>query len=282
MRTWLAACLVHRGWCWVLSKSTAGAELRQARGEKSVHLCSWSSCCAFRVSPCITACNSPVTMMPTWTTRCLPERRLPVAFQALPVGKIRMEHQRREGSHRPFGRVLTRNTKLDAHRCPRLPKAAGPTSRNRPYGSHSRPKVPVGSRSVSSGGVHMLTADDAMERAYGGVPLTQGARAAAWPPGPTQVSGVAGSSPWLTGLPPAVVRLRASSFRCFRVGRGWPTPVHGSRVRVQHDLAGLCSELSMGRSSGTSWRTACLPFVLSKGMWTVSTLSPLQWVPLVR
>ena len=46
---------------------------------------------------------------------------------------------------------------------------------------------------------------------------------------------VAGSSPWLVGPPPAVVGLCGSSFRFCRVGRVWPTLVHGSPIRKQHD-----------------------------------------------
>ena len=38
---------------------------------------------------------------------------------------------------------------------------------------------------------------------------------------------VAGSGSWLVGAPPAVAWFRGSSFRFCRVGRGWPTPVHG-------------------------------------------------------
>ena len=49
--------------------------------------------------------------------------------------------------------------------------------------------------------------------------------------------GVAGSSPWLVGLPPAELGLCVSSFRFCRVGLGWPTPIHGPGEWGQHDPA---------------------------------------------
>ena len=54
---------------------------------------------------------------------------------------------------------------------------------------------------------------------------------------PIQVCGVAGSSPWLVSIPPAVTGFVRASFRFCRVGRGWPTPIHGSGLRVRHDFA---------------------------------------------
>ena len=51
---------------------------------------------------------------------------------------------------------------------------------------------------------------------------------------------VAGSGPWLVGPPPAVSWCYAVPRSGFcRVGRGWPTPVHGSGLPVQHDVAGF-------------------------------------------
>ena len=40
-----------------------------------------------------------------------------------------------------------------------------------------------------------------------------------------------GLGSWLVGPPPAVQLLRGSSFRFCRVGRGWPTSIHGSELR---------------------------------------------------
>jgi hypothetical protein len=57
-------------------------------------------------------------------------------------------------------------------------------------------------------------------------PGCRGAYAGVW---------VAGSGTWLVGPPPAVVGLCGSSFRFCRVGRVWPTLVHGSPIRKQHD-----------------------------------------------
>lgn len=53
---------------------------------------------------------------------------------------------------------------------------------------------------------------------------------------------VAGSSPWLGGLPCAELGLCGSLFRFYRVGRGWPTPIHAPGEWEQHDF----SDLPMG------------------------------------
>jgi hypothetical protein len=59
------------------------------------------------------------------------------------------------------------------------------------------------------------------------------------------------------GPPPAVVGLGGSSFRFCLLGRGWPTPVHGSGLRVRHDLEDLGAERSLEVLLGSSCCTVC-------------------------
>jgi hypothetical protein len=77
------------------------------------------------------------------------------------------------------------------------------------------------------------------------------------------------------------VGLCGSSFRFCLVGRGWPTPVHGSGFRVQHDETGFGADASwratLGRKGSCAW-----PLVLPKGAWTVSTLTSALWTCLWR
>jgi hypothetical protein len=95
----------------------------------------------------------------------------------------------------------------------------------------------------------------------------------AWPARwPIQVCVVAGSSPWLVGLPPAVVELCGSSFRFCRVGRGWPTPVHGPGDRRRHDVRNFPSRQFFDATAATH-ASPIAAVVLSKKVLTVSTLT---------
>ena len=110
--------------------------------------------------------------------------------------------------------------------------------------------------------------------ACGGVPLTLRARAVAWLPlEPIQVCGVAGSSPWLVGLPPAVARVARFLVPVVRVGRGWPTPIHGSGKRGRHDFGDLAKGCALGGGLRRARESRAPSFVLPKRVWTVSTLT---------
>ena len=103
--------------------------------------------------------------------------------------------------------------------------------------------------------------------ACGGVPLTLGARASAWPPrSPIQMCAVAGSSPWLVGPPPAVaafLRFLVVSGQHLFMGRG-----------SGNDMTSVIS--IKGALGGGLWRTResrAPRFILPKRVWTVPTLT---------
>lgn len=94
--------------------------------------------------------------------------------------------------------------------------------------------------------------------ACGGAPLTAGSRAVGLAAAePIQVCGVAGSRPWLVGLPPAVVRVCGSSFRlCWWVGRWWRASIHAAGEWDNMTFTHLLSCAAAGRSEGPVERVA--------------------------
>jgi hypothetical protein len=66
--------------------------------------------------------------------------------------------------------------------------------------------------------------------------------------------------------------LCGSSFRFCLVGLRWPTRIHGSGLRVRHDEIALGANCP-GKLLPAVRETVEWPFVLPKGVWTVSTLT---------
>jgi hypothetical protein len=63
-----------------------------------------------------------------------------------------------------------------------------------------------------------------------------------------------------------------SSFRLFRCGRGWTTPIHVWGKRRRHDFGDLAKERPWEAVLGRARESRAPRFVLPKRVWTVSTL----------
>ena len=112
-----------------------------------------------------------------------------------------------------------------------------------------------------------------MYKACGRVALTAGSRAVAWLPRSLfRCVGWRVKDPGWWAFRLLWLRLCGTSSWLSRVGRGWPTPVHGPGLLAQHDVTDFGMKFFIRGFSETSWSLGVARFLLPKGVWTVSTL----------